>query len=145
MALMSTRDLMWPIGRGVALDLLLEWDLSLPTGTVTKMLKTDQDRIVGGSPHVYYLVELESPITFESPGKRFLRRKTGKKFTTKHVILEMRNLDRLREEFNGLDLSELTAPLLDYPKDEQALEKGELQVREDIEVLGPVRIRILGS
>jgi len=55
---MDSADLAEVIGRKIQLEIMLNWDLKIPEATISRMLNADRDEIK-------YLVDLDSPITFE--------------------------------------------------------------------------------
>lgn len=128
------------VGQRVHIEILLKWDLKFPEGRITRWLETDSSL-----PHIFYLVELDSPIMFElQQGRTFLGRKRQMKMvTTRYIIVEIRRPGRIQEELKGHVLSEWSAPLLGYPRNEEVLSRAELNVSEDIVLLGPCRIRII--
>lgn len=128
------------VGKRVQLDTLLEWDLIFPQGVITRLLNPDMR-----TPHVSYLVELDSPMTFESNEEKsiFGRKQSRKSITTKHIVVEIRNVVAIKEELNGHVLSELTAPILHSVRIEKVLSSAKVELRDSDFTLGPGRIRIV--
>ncbi len=133
------------IGKRVKLEILLEWELELPEGTIVRLVQTNAPILVPGNRNVYYLVELDSEVTFEPPGRgRVFHWGLPKEITTRHIIIEMRRVDKLLEELRGEVSSEWIAPILYSPRNEEVLTRSVIRFNEDTIDIGPARVRVFG-
>ena len=123
------------IGKRVRFEILLDWDLVLPTGVVTGIMQSNP-----AHRSLYYLVELDSVLTFE-PHRTGLLLRRRPNVSVKRVVLAMRRPDEIEQELQGKVSSELTAPLLYYPVEKRL--SGQPISEESLEAIGPVRVHIL--
>lgn len=130
------------VGKRVQLEIGLDWDLEFPDGTIVRTMG-----IRAETSHVFYLVELDSPLAFEPhERKRFWGRKRfPEEVVTRHVIVEIRRVEALKEELKGNVYSQYSRPILYAPKGkevlDQPIEKIEL---DELYAIGPGTIRIIG-
>jgi hypothetical protein len=122
------------IGKRVRFDILLDWDLTLPPGVIVDVMKSSLARRT-----LYYIVELDSVLTFE-PHRTALLLRRRPKVSVRHVVLAMRRPDHIEQELQGEVASELTAPLLYYSVENRPF--GHPMNERNLEAIGPVRVRL---
>lgn len=124
------------IGKRVRFEILLDWDLILPTGVIKGIMPSNP-----AHRQYYYVVELDSVLTFE-PHRRGILLRRRPTVSVNRVVLAMRRLDEIEDEFHGKVSSELTAPLLYYSIHERGLSDEPL-TEKNLEVIGPVRVHVM--
>ena len=128
------------VGKKVRLRILLDWDLKIPDGVILGTLT-----LLPRREQIAYLVELESELTIESHEKGFfLKRKPPKATRTRYLVVAIRRTEAAEEELRGRILSELTAPLFYYLRKPEVVSRSELRSKEDLLMMGPGQIEIVG-
>lgn len=128
------------VGKKVRLRILLDWDLRIPDGIIRRTIT-----LVPRREQIAYLVELESELIVETHEKGFfIKRKPLKKTGTRYLVVAIRRTEAAGEELHGHVLSELTAPLFYYPRKPELVSRSELKSKEDLSLMGPGQIEIVG-
>lgn len=129
------------------MELMLDWDLRIPLGKVVKDL-TEDFRLIATIRRVVpfsgrtrlYLIELDAPLNLTETPSRWSFRKRPAARTTRSVLLEVRNPDRLEEEFTGRSEGEFRSPVLIGIPSTEVLFQRVINARKDVWAIGPIKI-----
>ena len=124
------------VGKKVRFEVLLDWDLKLPEGTFSKLVR-------GNTEQVSFLIDIDSPITFEPHSEGIFALSRRPTVKTSRLIVVFRQPDAIMEELDGGSTSEFTAPLLYGLRQGAALPSGHVKANEECEVIGPVSVHLV--
>lgn len=129
-------DLQGIIGKKVQFTIMLDWDLRFPQGTFIRLLHASQGQVT-------YLVELDSPITFEPHTHRPLQRKRPL-VSTRQVIILFQRPRTIDEDLHGDGGGEFRAPILLYLAEGDAAPTTVINFVRSDRALGPVKVQLIG-
>jgi len=139
-----------PLGKTVNMEIMLVRDIGIPSGKVIRDLTTDR-RLISKLRRVVpflgrtrlYLIQLDDDLDLTLPPSRLPFAKEPETRITRFVLLEVRNPDRLEDEFHGRTVGEFTAPVLIGISSVDDLLKPANSVKKDTWPIGPVRVRVV--
>jgi|SRR3990172_626647 len=139
-----------PVGKTVKMEIMLDWNLGLPSGKVMRDLTGDSRLVAELRKFVpflgrtrLYLIQLDVPLDLTQPRGRWPFARAPETRLTRFVLLEVRNPDRLEDEFNGRTVGEFGAPVLVGIPRVDALTGPVIDGKRGIWPIGPVRVLLI--
>ncbi len=128
-------DLQSVIGKKVHLTIMLDWDLKFPEGRFVRLLHSDRSQI-------NYLLELDSPITFE-PHIMGPFRARPPLISTSRLVIVFRRPEIIHEDLHGDGGGEFGAPILLYLVGDASPPTKLIDFVRSHDALGPVRVELI--